>query len=349
LKTAYLTDSFSTLGGLGSVAYGDPEYFREVQNQVYAQSPTRFADIQRPSDVFESLALSGDKFTRLVGEILEAEYAQDKEFTDYVDVAYGPGWRDSILVRFYNLFQQSLDSTSTYEVSLSDYVGRVVRTLLPSYQNAEQLTRDVITSLATDPFSPAGANLASKIISNNPQTKLSTPPSNAKIPLESSVDLGLDYRGVSFATGYSTLEDYWSDVPYPGVTSVNLIPATFRESILNGYVGYASETPLEVVYNPIGADSIRSFNLSSPEALNFSDPFGGGSVLAQLPVSLQGDADIYSISLIGETLNGYTTFDPGTMSNGDAIDLSLIPDFEGQNADPDGGLPGLSRTFASPF
>jgi hypothetical protein len=350
LKTAYLTDNFSTLGGLGSVAYGDPEYFREVQNQIHTQSPTRFADIQRPSDAFESLmALNEDGFTQRMLQSLDAEYALDGEFADYIDTTYGPDWKTQISTRLYPVFKQTLDSNSTYSSRFSDYLNMVLMVLLPGFEETESLARKSADTFDNNSFSPVGVGLASQIISNNPQTKISVPPPDAIIPLESSVDLGLDYRGVSFVTGYSTLEDYWSNIPYPGVTDANLVPATLKDSILDGYIGYSSTTPLESVYNPIGAESVNNFNLASGGALNFQDPFGGGSILAELPSSTRNDANVYSISLIGDTLNGYKTFDPSTMSNGDLTDRSLIPNFEEQNADPGGGLPGPSRAFAPPF
>ena len=350
MKTAYLTDSFSTLGGLGSVAYGDPEYFREVQNQVYEQSPTRFADIHRPSDIFGALlALEEGKFIQLIKKTLKEEYASEGDFTDYIDVKYGAEWEDKIPGLLYKELMRAMDSGSEYGADFSDYFEKAIRPLLSGFTDSRELALKLVSELDSNPLSPMQTSLASRIVSNNPQTKLSTPPPDTKIALKNSIDLGLDYRGVSFATGYSTLEDYWGGVPYPGVTATNLIPSTLRESILDGYVGYASQIPLELAYNPIGADSIGNFNLKSPQALNFSDPLRGGSVLAQLPIEQQGDADIYAISLIGELRNGYTTFDPGTMSNGDAIDSSLIPNFEEQNADPDGGLPGLARSFGSPF
>ena len=52
---------------------------------------------------------------------------------------------------------------------------------------------------------------------------------------------------------------------------------------------------------------------------------------------------------MGEKLNGYTTFDPQTMSNGDLIDLSLVPTYEEDNKDPQGGLPSASRNFTPAF
>lgn len=351
MKSTFITDKFTTLGGLGSVAYGDPEYFREVQNQIYYNSPTSFVDSQRPSDVFESLIQSKTDYTRNLLKVLEEEYAKNGEFTDYIDVQYGPSWKNRVVDLGFSLLQRQLDSQSSYEYNSRDYFSLSLSILFPNLdlKVLDDIIGKLISRLSATSNSSLDLQLALDTILNNPQTKISTPPPDSQILLEDDPGQDFDYRGVSISTGYSTVEDYWSNIPYPGFTDPNTIPSTLRESILNGYVGYLSNSPLEALFNSVGAGSISSLNLSSPEALNFSDPFSQGSILAQLPKELQGDKGIYSISLIGEKLNGYSTFDPLTMSNGDGIDKSLIPDFEGQNSDPDGGLPGLARTFSSPF
>lgn len=348
MKTIYVTDSCSSLGGLGCVAYGDPEYFREVQNQVWAASPTRFIDLQRPSDVFESLIATEPEILRVVLEVLEEEYGKDEEFTDYIDIVQGTEWKEKITKKFFPALAQIVDSESSYMASLSGYLDRALTSVLPGIKSSERFILKIIEWLEKSQTFAVDPILGGKMLVNNPQTKIATPPTDAKVPLDNSVDLGLDYRGVEFVKGYSTLKDYWGNIPYPGMESPSVLPASLRESVLQGFVGYASTTPLEAIYNPIAADSISNLNLNSTEAINYSDPFTSGSVLGQIPDFRNQDNAIYSISLIGERINGYTTFDP-TMSNGDLIDLSLIPDYEGQNADPDGGRAGLSRTFTPPF
>jgi len=345
LKTAYLTDEFSTLGGMGSVAYRDPEFFREVQNQIYFQSPTAFTDRQRPSDTFEAFLGNRKTTSDVVIKTLEKEYALNGQFTDYVDIKIGPQWKQKVEREFYPTLERRLNSNSVYQTTFPDYLTSTLNTVFPGAEVNEDLAKKIAIELDKIPTASVSASFASVIATNNPQTKLSVPPPNSKIALENSIDLGLDYRGVPFTTGYSTLDDYWGNIPYPGMTSPSVIPATLRESIAGGLQGYLSRNPLESIYNPIGAASIANVGLSSSEAINFSDPFGSGFILGQIPFPKQGDTDIYSISLIGETLNGFTKFDPKTMSNGDGIDPRFIPAFEQQNPDPDGGGPPLSRTF----
>ena len=349
MKTTYVTDGSSSLGGLGSVAYRDPEYFREVQNQVWAASPTRFIDLQRPSDVFESLIASESELLRGVLEVLEDEYDEDSEFTDYIDIVQGADWKEKILKKFFPSLTSVLDSESSYTTPLSGYFGKALSSALPGFNFSDDFISKIIKWFETSQNFAVGPALGGAMIANNPQTKISTPPIDSKIALDNSIDLGLDYRGVEFVKGYSTLQDYWGNIPYPGMESPSILPTTLRYSVLQGLVGYASATPLEALYNPIAADSVGNLNLRSIEAINYANLFTSGSILGEVPDFQRQDQDIYAISLIGETINGYTTFDPATMSNGDAIDISLIPNYESQNADPDGGRAGLSRTFTPAF
>jgi hypothetical protein len=305
-------------------------------------------DVQRPSDLFESLVVNREKFKNSTIEVLEKEYEKDGVFTDYADVNYGPGWKETISEQVFLLLAIELDSNTIYGSTPSSYIGQVVNSLFSDFEEKDFLTQEIVSTIDKNNSSSSGMELGFSIISNNPQTKVSTPPPEARIPLENSIDAGLDYRGVPFSTGYSTLEDYWSNIPYPGVTGNNLIPSTLRESVLNGYIGYSSYSPLESIYNPIGADSINNYDLNSTEPINFTGSSSGNSILSEFAKEFERSAAIYQVSLIGDT-NGYTTFDPKTMSNGDLIDVSLIPDFAEQNADPDKGRVGLSRTFSPLF
>lgn len=339
MKTGYITDDFSTLGGLASVAYGDPEYFREVQNQIYLSSPTRFLDVQRPSDVFECFLGSRATFSKMVLEALEAEYASNQQFTDYVDIRFGAEWRSKLLPAIEAKFFDSLDSVEKYGLTLSDYIGIVIKELLP-----ETAISAISSVMEERPGLGRDSKLIAKVVSNNPQTKLSVPPSGARVSLSNSVDLGYDYRGVEIVSGYITPQEYWNDVAYPGLTDTS-VPLGFKGSVSEGYVGYLSSNPLEGLYNPVGAQSISD----APGATTVPYSPLSSSVLSQFSGDLLGDRDVFSISLMGEKLNGYTTFDPSVMSNGDLLDTSQVPTFEDDNQDPQGGLNPTARNFTPAF
>jgi hypothetical protein len=379
LKTGFVTDSFSSLGGLAAVAYGDADYFREVQNQIYRSSVSGFVDTLRPSSTFESFLPSEGYFLNLVLSALEDEYDLDEFFTDYIDVALGPFWRTRVEKDFMRSMYSALDSPSNYGLTLSDYVALSVRSTIfykvdsvqgvtdkpssagfttvylnttdepPTPQELERRVIDgIVSAVKADALIGRDAEFVIKLASNNPQTKISVPPPDAVIPLEVSVDLGLDYRGTEFVSSYLPPKDYYSNVAYPGFVGSTSLPVNFRDSVIQGYVGYPSGLPLELVFNPVGAESIRNMDMTSPASLLApTDPFSAGSVLGSLPSLSQSDRDIYDISLIGPTMNGYLSFDPGTMSNGDLLNASLIPQFESDNADKDGGLNPASRNFST--
>lgn len=345
LKTGYITDSFSTLGGLASVAYGDPEYFREVQNQIYSGSPTRFLDMHRPSAILSDFFGSPERLVEAIMSGLEDRYQTDSEFSDYVDIELGADWRNTVRYGIGSEFFSVVDSQENYGLTMSDYLGIAFSRVFPGVPNAETLASKVEKDIASVAGVGIDVPLMTRVVSNNPQTKLSVPPLNARVDLDNSVDLGSDYRGVEFTTGYLTPQDYWNDIAFPGLTSA-VIPTTLRDSVNQGYVGYPSSTPLESTFNPVGAQSVTSTGLPVEST---SPSNSTGSYLNQFPEPLQADRDVYSISLIGETLNGYTTFDPSSMSNGDLLDQSQVPQFEDDNADPLGGLTSSARTFTTAF
>lgn len=338
MKTGYVTDSFSTLGGLASVAYGDPEYFREVQNQIYAQSPTRFLDSQRPSDIFSSFVSSRSRLSEIFLDSLNLQYSIDPGFANYVDITFGPTWREELVRRIDSAFFEVLDSEENYGLSFRDYVGLAVSRFILNQDISAGVTDSIYQRATQDHLIGPDISLMSRVVSNNPQTKLSVPPLNSRVDLSNTVDLGYDFRGVSVPTGYISPQDYWTDIAIPGLTTSSL-PPDIQDYISDGYVGYLSKTPLEGLYNPVGALSVSDAPGVATSAFEY-DRFAD---------ELQGDRDVFSISLMGERLNGYTTFDPATMSNGDLLDTSQVPNFEEDNRDPQGGLNPAARNFTPAF
>lgn len=343
MKTGFITDAFSTLGGLAAVAYGNPNYFREVKDQIFSSSATRFVDAHTPSDVFTSMVPSFGKITERVVSGLELEYGKDEEFTDYVDVELGPLWRDSIKSSFPIEFSRSLEGASTYDETLSSYLESSLSRVLRGFTEIENLTSSVLSHLNSDTALTKDLALISKVVTNNPQGKVSVPPKDSKVFLENSVELGSDYKGVEFAKAYLTPADYFSNVPIPGMTAPGMLPTDIKSSILQGYSGYPTGSKLESLFNPAGSVSIG--DIKDPgAAMAPADTFMAASILGTFPKELQADRDIYSISLMGEQLNGYTTFDPSTMSNGELIDESLAPDM------PLGeGVPGFLKDFIKTY
>ena len=343
MKTGYITNSFSTLGGLASVAYGDPEYFREVQNQIYSESPTSFLDMHRPSAILSDFFASPEQLTSAIVSELEDRYNSDPEFNSYIDVNIGPNWKNNIMEKINTELPLVIDSVEDYGATMSDYLNITFSRVLPNAPSLQELSIDIAKNLENIKGAGVDIPLMTRIISNNPQTKLSVPPVNARINLKNSADTGSDLRGVEFTKGYITPQDYWKDIAYPGLTS-SATPIGFRDIINQGYVNYPSITPLENLFNPIGAQSISDTDIES----EISSPAGSAaSYLSQFPEVTNAERQVYNISLIGELINGLTTFDPATMSNGNLIDLNNVPDEE--NSDPQGGSTPSTRNFQPAF
>ena len=350
MKVGYITDDFSTLAGLASVAYGSADSFREVQNQIIANSPSRVFDTQRPSDIFQSFLGSETYFFNIIMNVLESEYASDSEFTDYIDEEFSADWVDKIRTSISRDLYLEMDSLSNYGNKLRDYLINSLRGLFPGYEKISELGDNILSSIGSDPALGDDVDLIAAIAGNNPHTKINTPPSNTTIPLLESVDLDKDYRGISFTTGYLTPQEYFSEIAYPGFEAFNSTPTTFKDSILDGYMGYPSGISLESIFNPAGAESIRNITSAISSVLSDSDIWNAASILGQLgdiPGLDQGERDIYEISLIGPRVNNFLTFDPATMSNGDYFDTSSLPKI--LNADKEDGVPMSSRKSSNTF
>lgn len=351
MKTGFVTDEFSTLSGLAAVAYGNVDLFREVQNQIIKSSPTKSFDIQRPSDIFKSFLVSEDYFLEVITNTLETQYDNTELFADYIDETLGIEWSARVKESFLNDLYKVIDSSSEHNKRLGDFITETLELTFPNYSNIEELKSSIVLTIESDPYISPDLTSLSKIISNNPHSKISTPPANTVIGLEQSTDLDKDFRGISFSTGYLTPQKYYSEIAYPGFENETSVPTTIKDSIADGYVGYLSNYSLEGLFNPIGSESIRDVSASIGNVLSpSSDIWNATSVLGQLddiPGLYQSDKQIYEISLLGPRLNGLISYDPDTMSNGDFFKTSNLPDL--LNSDKEDGVPFSSRNFSNVF
>jgi hypothetical protein len=350
LKTGYITDDFSTLGGLAAVAYGDVDSFREVQNQIISNSPTRGFDNQRPSDLFRSFLPSEDLFVSEILNSFKREQEENEEFSDYLDEALGANWEKEIERSFLNEFYYQVDNEVEYGNTLNVFLEKTLGQLFIGYHDLNSLASRAIDDLTNNPVFSEDLEFIAKISSNNPRNKISSPPPNSNVPLTNSIDLDKDFRDLPFSTSYLLPQDYYSEVAYPGFGDITSIPLSLRDSVENGYVGYPNNLSLESIFNPIGAESLREISSSIGNILSGSDIWNTTSVLGQLediPGLSQADKDIYEISLMGARINGFLEFDPATQSNGDYFDTSLLPEI--LNSDKDNGVPLSSRKFSNTF
>jgi hypothetical protein len=350
LKVGYITDEFSTLSGLASVAYGSVDSFREVQNQIIANSPTQAFDPQLPSDFFQSFLGSEDYFINLMIDTLLQEYNNNELFADYVDEKLGVGWERKIRSSLPKDLYSEMDSLSEYGNGIKDYLVNSLKYSFPGYEDIDSLAEEIISDVVSDPVFGQDVNLIASIAGNNPHTKISVPPKNTTVPLLETTDLDKDFKGISFTSGYLTPQSYYSDIAYPGFEGASSVPASFKDSIFDGYVGYPSGISLETIFNPSGAESLRDIPSAISSVLADSDVWNAASVLGQLgdiPGLNKVDRDIYEISLIGPRINDLLTYDPATMSNGDYFDTGSLPKI--LNADKEDGVPMSSRKFSNTF
>lgn len=350
MKTGFVTDSFSTLAGLASVAYGDVDYFRDVQNQIYQNSPTRTFDGLSPSVTLESFFGLWEVLEEIILGEMDKEYQKNLDFTDYVDIYIGPNWREIVPARLVSELKSSIDYISIYNLSFFDYLNLSLDKVLSEVDTDTSSIRDVLNSvvlngLSGNMISQNDVNVVTQIASNNPVTKISQPPPDTIVPLERDIDLSLDFRGISFDTGYLSLRDYYDNYAYPAYKDDGIIPPTFRESLTNGYIGYLPDLLLEPLINPAGAETISNYNV--PYGTVADNTVLG--VIDKLNPLAQSDRDIYEISLMGPRINGMLDFNPSTMSNGDLFDKSQITNFEKENKDKEKGLPSIARNFTSAY
>jgi len=333
--STYLTDSWSTISGLASVAYGSPTRYPEVANQVGRQLATRALGNMPPSEVLSN-RLSVNDFV----SALTAEYEKGEEFARYVDS--GNQTVADVSKRLYRDMLAGFDQIATYESSITDVLEYINAPV-----NTQRVKNDLVSRVPD-------LELFSRLAANMVYGKLDKLPSGTLIDLNDNVSLDSDSNGVAFTTGYLTPDQYYSGVAYPGVGSTgNNLPGSFVTSLVEGYKGYATLQPLDDLLRPGLADLVSLSDINDirgvSRAISGLGTINTAKDLGGLGVMSKADQAMYSVDLtkIVVGINGYTVYDPATDSNGDFIDTSLIPDYEGENADS--GLPYSSRTRTSTF
>jgi len=333
--STYLTDSWSTISGLASVAYGSPTRYPEVANQVGRQLATRSLGNMPPSEILGN-GLSVNDFV----SALTVEYGKGEEFTRHVDS--GNESVADVSKRLYRDMLVGFDQIATYESSITDVLEYINAPV-----NVQRVKNDLITKVPD-------LELFSRLAANMVYGKLDKLPAGTLIDLNENVSLDSDASGVAFTTGYLTPDQYYSGTAYPGVGSTgNNLPGSFITSLVEGYKGYATLQPLDDLLRPGLAALVSLADINDIRGVSRSVS-GLGTIntakdLSGLGVMSKADQAMYSVDLtkIVVGINGYTVYDPATDSNGDFIDTSLVPDYEGENSDS--GLTYSSRTRTSTF
>ena len=334
-NSAYLTDSWSSISGLASVAYGFPSFYPEVANQIRAQSDTDFVDSLPPSEIVRH-ALPAQKFY----DSIQEEYNKGEEFANYVDAG-----GETVSEHSKNLYDKVLSGADQIVSYGAGFSNLLEYSASSTGINFQRLTRSLENKLPDlQLFTEMAMSVGSR--------KLDKLPPNTRVFLSDSAPLGKDIRGVDLSAGYLTPEQYYSDTAYPGVgNTFDNLPASIMTSLEQGYAGYGSVTPLAgPLSEAVSTEDIT--NLSSiPKSV-----FGIGTLntirdLTGLGLMSQADQAMYSVDLSELILakNGYTTYNPLTDSNGDFLDPALITDPALKNTNPDQGLPPTQSSKSSAF
>lgn len=127
------------------------------------------------------------------------------------------------------------------------------------------------------------------------------------------------------------------------------IPNNFSEIISSGYVGYPIN-PLENNFNPAAAQSVfNGDNLSSIINGIGVAASTAGSIFSALsssnPFISPEERAYYEINLISSKLNGLTSYNPLTDSNGDSLDPRYVVNYEQRNIDTSLGVNYTARPF----
>lgn len=305
MNNVYLTDSWSSLTGLASVAYGSPDLYNEVADQVRIQSVVGFVDSTPPSEILDQ-ALPLGKLT----SALQNEYEKGGDFADYIDS--GEGDIETYAKDVLSGVKSSADQSSSYGTTFSTLLAVATG---QSGLDVKSLTRSLETVLPDLP-------LLTKIATNIAPRKLDKVPAGTRISITDNLPMGKDYRGVDISAAYLTPSQYYNEVAYPGINSTfTNLPASAMTSIEQGYAGYGSLEPLAGASAlPVSEEDLTDMS-NIPRSV-----FGMGTVdtfrdLTGTGLLSKADQDMYSVDLTELLLekNGYADYNPQVDSNGDFI------------------------------
>lgn len=269
-KNNFLTDKFSTTGGLAAVAYGSSELFYTVADQIRAGSISSPLDDQLPSNLILDFVNTQSVIEDAVKRVLESEYSKMNEFTDFIDIFCGGD-----LLKYVSSMTSSLlalvNRVSDYNSSLE---GLVEESLEESAKKARidpelkldytGIARATIKEFISENYLIEDLNKVMAIAVNNPITKISAAPPDRLVPLNQEGRLGKTYRGVDINVGTTSVENYYS-----GVSSYDVTEGSIQSSVSQGYVGY----PLAALLGEslLDKDSLEYYSVEAGASSSVTD------------------------------------------------------------------------------
>lgn len=281
-KSNFLTDQFSTIGGLASVAYGSSSLFPTVADQIKQSSKTKALDSQLPShallDFLGTRKLIEDIFRSVVIE----EYGITENVTDFVDIYVTDVGRFISIAT--DLFIANVNKNSVYSVAPTKIIADSLEEAGLRFVNPIPLELNLFNfaikiEKAFIELGYAGEDFVPfvSLLINNPKTKVTQAPPDSIITLDVKGISTKDERGVERIYGTISPQEYYSGVALKEQGS------SIKESILQGYVGYPLFSLLgESLLNPDSYNNLQ---------LDFADSSIFGSNLSD------GEEAIYNVNL----------------------------------------------------
>ena len=261
-KNNFLTDKFSTTGGLAAIAYGSSDLFYTVADQIRLGSISSPLDDQLPSNLVLDFVNAQSVIEESVYRALELEYAKMEEFADFIDIFCQENLSKytelfcSLLLKLVNRvsdYNSSLETLLEESLEESARRARIDPALELDYAN---IAKAIIKEFSSENYLIEDLNKVMAIAVNNPITKISAAPPDTLIPLDQNGRLGKTYRGVDINVGTTSVKDY-----YNGVSTYDTTQGSIQSSVSQGYVGY----PLAALLGEslLDKDSLEYYSVSA--------------------------------------------------------------------------------------
>jgi len=262
-RNNFLTDKFTTLGGLAAVAYGSSLSFGTVADQVKRGSITRSLDSQLPSNVLLDFLGTETVLIDVFKSAFQKEYDKAESFADFIDIYSSIDHFSYLCAR--EVFK-NLNRDSTYNITPTKIIDKSIQESLKKEGKSKDLDIDVsnLTDLALleiRELDSIGQDVEKVIAltSNNPTTKISSAIPDTTVSLSVTSETEKDYRGVERSYGTIPPREYFNGGGY------TLDGPSIKKSVTQGYVGYPLVSLLgESLLNPDSYDNLtdRDTNIS---------------------------------------------------------------------------------------
>lgn len=231
----YLTDKFTSVGGLAAVAYGSSTLFNTVADQIKSGSRTRSLDYQLPSNLLLDYLGSERVLIDIFSSALLKEYNKNSNFTDLIDIHSSLDEFSNKLSKF---FLRTINEKSTYSETSTSILSEAFEKTQRYFSgedieiDSQEITFNLIEEFYL--FNYLGSDIE-KVISlaiNNPITKVASATPDTIVSLSRTSYQSKNVLGVERNVGTISPQKYYAGEAF------NLEGDSIRNSVLQGRVGY---------------------------------------------------------------------------------------------------------------